>query len=140
MYKTIEECKEDLQRFSMEIDIHYAGVYSLFSTIKKFVNIFSAPFLYGLIALDASYYFKYYIINKRLLIIINIIAMTFLLCKYILEKSLEENITKDHVQTKLNVCMKCFENYEQYEELADSERVEIFEKQLCSCIGLIKAK
>lgn len=140
MYKTIEECQKDVQRFSMEIDIHYAGVYNLFDIIMAIIDVFITPLYYGTIALDAACYFKYYNISKESLFILNIFTVGFILCKSILNKTLSKSIIKDHIQTKLNIGLKCFENYEGYEELADSEKSEIFEKQICSCLGLIKIK
>lgn len=140
MYKTIEECQKDVQKFSMEIDIQYAGVSSILNIIKSIFDILIAFPFYGVIILNAAYYFKFYTISKELLIILNLIIISAMISGVILTKAMTKKICNDSIQAKLDMCYECFRKYEGYKELADSEKIELFEKDICNLIGLVKIK
>lgn len=140
MYDTIEECQKEVYRFSKQIDIQYGSVCSLLKYIKNIFSIIVMPLFYAAVALDAVYYLKYFDIRKDLLLVINIIAIAFLLSRYLLISSAEKSLNNDYIQAKIEMCSECFQKYKGFNELADSEKSKVFEKDICNLIGLRKVK
>ena len=138
MYKTIEECVNNIKNFSMLIDIQYLGYFSILNGISSILTFWTIASYYIIIIIAALKYLNDIKIDNVLMIALVLFVTSIMITKYILIKGAKKKLYDDLYDTKIRMSTVCFMQYIGYKDLSEDERVEIFKEKIYIPLNLIK--
>lgn len=138
MYKTIEECVNNIKNFSMLIDIQYLGCFSILNGISSILTFWTIASYYIIIIIAALKYLNDIKIDNMLMVALVLFVTSIMITKYILIKGAKKKLCDDLYDTKIRMSTVCFMQYIGYKDLSEDERVEIFKEKICIPLNLIK--
>ena len=138
MYKTIEECVNNIKNFSMLIDIQYLGYFSILNGISSILTFWTIASYYIIIIIAALKYLNDIKIDNVLMVALVLFVTSIMITKYILIKGAKKKLYDDLYDTKIRMSTVCFMQYIGYKDLSEDERVEIFKEKIYIPLNLIK--